>query len=74
MLNNNGYYEFELWNGHKLQVWVEGRLAILNHPYSCSVNDDECREKILKYIHNEGLFDDVIDMQIILLDSYREEK
>ena len=72
MLSSNGYYEFELWNGHQLQVWTEPRFCILNHPIGCDITDDSCREKIIKYIHSEGLFDEMLDKQITLLDSYAE--
>lgn len=73
MLNNNGYYELSLWNEHILQVWTEGRLAILRHPKGCCQDDDSCRDKLLKYIEDEGLLDEVVDKKIILLDSYIEE-
>lgn len=73
MLANNGYYEMTLWNGHTLQVWTEGKLCILRHPVGCSVDNDECRERLMKYIHHEGILDEVLDKKIIMLDSYAEE-
>lgn len=73
MLANNGYYEMSLWNNHVLQVWVEGRLCILKHPKCCNKEDDSCREKLMKYIHKEGILDELLDKKIIMLDSYIED-
>lgn len=73
MLANNGYYEMTLSNDHTLQVWTAGKLAILRHPVGCSVDDDSCRERLMKYIHDEGILDEVLDTKIVLLDSYAEE-
>ena len=70
MLSFDEYYE--LWDGHTIQVWNAKRLVIVNHPIGCNITEVSCREKIIKYIHNEGLFDDVLDTQITLLDSYAE--
>ena len=73
MLSSDGYYECELWNGHRLQVWTGAAFCILNHPIGCNVDRDECRERVIRYIHNEGLFDEILDVQITLLDSYAED-
>lgn len=73
MLANDGYYEMMLWNNHKLQVWVDGKLAILNHPLGCNSENDECHKRLMHYIHSEGILDEVLNERIIMLDSYAEE-
>jgi hypothetical protein len=69
-MEHNGYYELTLFNNHKLQVWTAGKLCILSHPLECNENDDNCRERIIKYIHHEGLLDDVIGENVTMIDSY----
>lgn len=73
MLAKNGYYEMELWNKHTLQVWTAGQLCILRHPLGCDIESNECRDRLIKYMHNEGILDEVLDKPIIMIDSYAEE-
>jgi len=73
MLQKDGYYEMTLWNNHTLQVWTAGRLCILRHPVGCNQDNNECRDRLIKYIHHEGILDEVLDTKIVLLDSYVEE-
>lgn len=70
MLQQDGYYELTLFNDHKLQVWSSAKFCILSHPLSCCEDDDSCRERIIKYIHHEGILDEVLDTPITMLDSY----
>lgn len=68
MLAKNGYFELNLWNNHRLQVFTAAKLGILNHPLGC---DENCRDKMLKYILDEGILDEVD--KIVILDSYCED-
>ena len=71
MLAENGYFELNLINDHKLQVWTTGRLCVLRHPKGCDSHKTDCRDKLMKYIEDEGILDEVD--KIIMIDSYEEE-
>jgi hypothetical protein len=70
-MENQQYFELELWGQHILQVWPAGKLAILKHPSHCDIQSDECQHKLMKYIEAEGIFDK-IPTKLIMLDSYIE--
>jgi len=72
-VEDSDYFELSLHKHHKLQVWPSAKFCILLHPKKCNINDDSCREKIIKYIHHEGIFDKLLDQSIIMIDSYVEE-
>lgn len=71
-MESEGYSEIKLWNGHTLKMWTSGSYCILEHPMGCLADDNACIENIIKYIHNEGIFDKMLDKQIVLIDSYVE--
>lgn len=73
MLSKDGYFELTLWNNHIVQVWTSGRLLLLKHPLGCHIGDDSCRERMIKYMQNEGIFDELLNQPIVMLDSYAEE-
>jgi hypothetical protein len=71
-MESEGYSEIKLWNNHTLKMWTSGSCCILEHPMGCLKENDDCLEKIIKYIHNEGIFDKMLDKQVVLIDSYIE--
>lgn len=56
-------------NNHEITVWAN-RFVVLKHPEKCDLyEDDYCREKLLKYLYQEGY---IISDEggIIVIDSY----
>lgn len=55
--------------GHEITIW-EDRVIVLKHPEKCDLyEDDHCRERVLKYLADEGY---IISNEggIIVVDSY----
>lgn len=67
-MNTVNFHELKIQN-HSITIW-DDRFVILNHPEKCDLyEDDHCREKMLKYLYDEGY---IISNEggIIVLDSY----
>jgi len=55
---------------HDVRIGSEGAVLILEHPAGCYLDaaGDECRDKILTYMINEGYLDAV--QESLVIDSY----
>jgi hypothetical protein len=62
------FHELKI-HDHEITIW-DDRFIILRHPEKCDVyEDDHCREKMLKYLADEGLIISN-DGGILIIDSY----
>lgn len=44
-------------DNHRITIWAD-RFVVLRHPEKCDLYEDEnCREKMIKYLTNEGYID-----------------
>jgi len=62
------FHDIKIHN-HEITIW-DNRFVVLRHPEKCDMYEDEnCREKLLKYLSDEGY---IIDNEsgIIVIDSY----
>jgi hypothetical protein len=54
-------------NNHEITVWAN-RFVVLRHPEKCDLYEDDCcRERITKYLIEEGYIN---DSGVLIIDSY----
>jgi len=54
-------------NNHDITIWAN-RFVVLRHPEICDVHEDDCcRERITKYLIEEGY---ITDSGVLIIDSY----
>ena len=54
-------------NNHDITVWAN-RFVVLRHPEKCDLSEDDwCRERITKYLIEEGYIN---DSGVLIIDSY----
>lgn len=58
-------------DNHKINIW-DNKYVVLKHPQKCDFyEDDMCRNKIIKYLEDEGYLNFIEDShKILVFDSY----
>ncbi len=62
------FHDINIHN-HRITIWAD-RFVVLRHPEKCDLYEDEtCREKMIKYLTDEGYIDPE-KHNCIVIDSY----
>ena len=60
------FYDLKI-NNHEITIW-ESKFVVLRHPEKCDLYEDDCcRERLTKYLIEEGY---IHEGGILIIDSY----